>query len=255
MKRTRIILLGAIGLLVFIGVCTALLGSGSGEGDAQGAAPKATPTPDAPGPCDQDSERQYLTIWDGQMLRLSSIVNDMIPLFVEMSEDTSLILDEQWRSNMDFQLEGLSIVSSNLLEQPAPASLEAMEIHVHELATNLGIASRLYEQTFDELDLGKGDEANELIASSPAIMEAADAARQTHLRLGDCGNEAMEGRAGRRSSASSRRTGIVPSDTRILIDNRVNGTLYVANMDPVAVLAYLAAAIAAEDQDEAALEG
>ena len=178
MTKVRTILLGVIGLLVFIGICTAILGSGSGEGDAQGAAPKATPTPDPTGPCDQDPERQYLTIWAGQLLRMASIVDDMVPLFEEMSEDTSLILDEQWKSDMAFQLEGLSIVSSNLLEQPAPPSLEAMEVHVHELATNLGIASQLYEQTFDELDFVKGDEANKIIASSPAIIEAADAARQ-----------------------------------------------------------------------------
>ena len=177
MTKVRKILLGVIGLLILVGVCTAILGQGADDSAPPAEAPEATPAP-AVGPCARDSERQYLTIWDGQMLRLSSIVNDMLPLFVEMSEDTNLILDEQWRSDMDFQLEGLSIVSSNLLEQTAPPSLEAMEVHVHELATNLGIASRLYEQTFDELDLGKGDEANELIASSPAIIEAADMARQ-----------------------------------------------------------------------------
>ena len=74
MNRMRKILLGAIGLLVLVGVCTAILGQGADDSASPASAPEATPTPDA-----EEAERRRqgfhcLSAWDGDHEGLERLV-------------------------------------------------------------------------------------------------------------------------------------------------------------------------------------
>ena len=74
MNRTRKILLGAIGLLILVGVCTAILGQGADDSAPPAAAPEATPTPDAEEAEDRRKGLHCLSDWDGDHEGLERLV-------------------------------------------------------------------------------------------------------------------------------------------------------------------------------------
>jgi len=121
--------------------------------------------------CPDAEERAYIGAADTHMTLIGEAWSGLGSLLIDAGADSSLLIDDDWRSEVGLKLDTIDVYAEVLLGIDAPESMIGIERAVHSIAQDSQRAVELFIEGLDPIDAAVIDEATTALLRARATAD------------------------------------------------------------------------------------